>query len=714
MTASVIEMYTDENIAMHSILPFSECEHPAVYANILTKCYQMSLYSKDYSDVFTYLISQLTHLTKSKYAGISVLQKNGNDSFLEFVPKSNPACNMRIKTNHDLTKDNILSRAVSGNVIIMSNNVSTDPRIFQFPEEHIVLTKLLVIPLLVDEVCIGVILLGNKKETYSEEDVYRIYPIIEVCNSTILSMNRKTQYSITDLLKSKHDIQKTKDDFLATMSHEIRTPLTGIMGAVTLLPQSGPLNQKQTEHLKIATTCCTQLLELINSILDFSRLSSNTLTLGRESFDLRSCIETSIMVIKARADSKGLKIITNIEEFPKLLIGDPLRLKQILVNLLTNAVKFTESGTITLSAVVTRKYVDNDLFWNVNFKISDTGIGIVHADKSKLFKIFTQLSHQTAYNKQDGAGLGLAISKELVELMGGTITVFSDGPGKGSTFSFDIVLEEDVNIEEILGKHERLIKDIKVLNVDDKNENLLILDEMLYRWNISSIMCNDAQKAIRYVERGQKFDVIIIDIFMPYMSGIELAQQLRESYPSVPLIGISSVEGFEDQAKQLFDVYLKKPYNPTKILKSLIQVLTKDKIFESPSPSKNKERKITKDKLKIIVAEDDPSSRFMIKEMLTLLGYTEVVLVENGYECVERLKVEKFDVCLMDIKMPVMDGIEASKYIRTLKNRPSVIAVSAGVMDADKGSCLKAGMDGYLSKPFSTKDLDTVLARYVC
>lgn len=323
-------------------------------------------------------------------------------------------------------------------------------------------------------------------------------------------------------------------------------------------------------HLKIATTCSVQLLDLINGILDFSRLTSNTLTLVSEPFSIEECINNSITVIQTRASTKGLKLNVNRDSnIPVLVIGDKKRLTQVLVNLLSNAIKFTDKGTIDLK-VFARKYSeDNDLLWKITFEVTDTGIGIQPCDQEKVFSAFSQLKDQTAYNKQDGAGLGLAISKELVELMGGQMKMYSVGYGKGSTFTFYINVEENIDIHSMLSKHAKSINNISILNVDDKMENLLILDEILFRWNINSIMCNSAEQALRYLGRGKKFDLAIIDICMPYMSGIELAQRLRELYPSLPLIGISSI-GNDAQGEEWFDSYMSKPYNQSKILKAII------------------------------------------------------------------------------------------------------------------------------------------------
>lgn len=731
--------------------------------------YEMSLNSNNnYTQIFEYLLSQICFITKSEVGGICELfKKDIEDEYLKFVCFSNTLTeHSRNKKFHSIELDNLLGRAVNSNVIVISNNVQNDPRSKGIPTNHFKINRFLGIPLIsrsgshielsrssssLTGNVIGQIVLANKTEKYTQDDVKNVLSLVKICTDTLSNIHYKKKYSIDDILQTKSEVKKTKDDFLATMSHEIRTPLTGIMGAINLLPQAGTLNEKQLKHIKIANTCSVQLLDLINGILDFSRLTSNTLTLSREPFSLRECIESSLTILRPKADMKELTLDIQIDEdLPASVIGDPKRLKQIIINILSNAIKFTEVGVVKFKCIAKKHTTfsrrlgaskigesvgttgtivatgaslpSEDLYWKVKFIVTDSGVGMESENYSKIFKAFSQLPGSNAYSKQDGVGLGLAISKQLVELMGGKIKVSSPGIGQGTTFEFYINVEENINIDELLSRYHQHMNEITILNVDDKMDNLLILDEMLYRWKINSIMCNTAEQALRYLERGKKFDIVIIDIFMPHMSGIELAQRLREKYPNIPLIGISSV-GEIPQGKDWFDVYLHKPYNPPKILKSIINCLSKSSITSIPNlrGTTQSSKLPKKENLKIIVAEDEPSSQFMINEMIITLGYNpeNIKTVDNGKLCVDEIKsklntIYKYDVCLMDIKMPVMDGLEASKHIRTMEGRPSLIAISAGVLDSDKNSCLKAGMDGYLGKPFSTKELDTVLKRFVC
>lgn len=710
MTSSVLEWCDGKNIETKYLLKPSELDPSKRCGEILMKVYGISLNIHDnkYEPIFDYVLSEILKITNSEVGGICEKIIDGRDEFLKFISVS-IHCDKNHKF-HMLEMDNLLGRSISYSRVIISNNIKNDIRAKSCPEGHFKIERFVGIPLIVNNTCIGQIILANKNAEYTEDDIYNLYPLIQICADTIFSIHYKKKYTITDMLEAKSNISKAKDDFLATMSHEIRTPLTGIMGAISLLPGAGPLTLKQQEHIKIAASCSIQLLDLINGILDFSRLSSNTLTLVQEPFDIHLCIEETINIVKTQADSKDIKLdIKLAHNIPQHVIGDSKRLKQILVNLFSNAIKFTNKGNIHLE--VSAEKIEEQ--WKIFFSLTDTGIGISRENQSKIFVAFSQVENQTAYNKQDGAGLGLAISRELIELMGGKIEVQSEGRGKGSTFNFTIQVEEYIDIKEILKKHKDLIKEINVLNVDDKDDNLLILDEMLYRWGVNSTMCHTAKEALRYLDHGRQFDLAIIDIYMPYMSGIELAQQLREKYPHIPIIGISSV-GKAIQGEEWFDAYLCKPYNQSAILKSMIQCLTmKNRPVKERRKSPKKIR--TKDTLKILIADDDVNAQFMISEMIKSLGFPSknISIVDNGEKCVSLTREQEFDIILMDIKMPIMDGLEASRHIKSFPDHPAIIAVSAGVLDSDKNMYLHGGMDGYLGKPFTTNELDTVLKSFI-
>ena len=602
MTSSTMEIF-DEEVKIKNILSLDECEISRSSVQTITKCYNMMMNGSDYNEIYNFLLSQIIYLTESNIGGICNLKYDKKDSFLDFVAMD--SINEVIKFDkirfHSTELNNLIGKSIIKMIIIISNNYEIDPRKSIFlPKDHFPIKRLLVIPLIINDYVIGMIMLANKHINYTENDIYKIYSLIKICSDTIFHNFFKKTYNITDIIQEKSQLQQKKDSFLAIMSHELRTPLTSIIGFIELLPQCGSLNAKQMEYLKIATVSSVQLLDLLNSILDFSRLTSHTLILAAEPINIRKCVEESIKIGHIRATGKKLTIKSHIDDnIPQLIIGDNKRLIQLIVNLLTNAIKFTNEGTIMIN-VSGIKNIEIMSRWKIIFEIRDTGIGMNDSIKDNLFKPFFQVG--CAYDKNDGVGLGLTISKELVSLMGGDIKAYSDGLGRGSTFSFYINVEEDIDIDEYMKKYEADFKQINIISVDDKNDNLLLLDDMLTRWKIKNIMCINAEQALKYLKRDE-FNIAIIDIFMPHMSGIELAQKIRELYPKISLIGISSV-GNCQQGEQFFDVYLHKPYNQSAILQGILYCISLNRQNnETTIPPMIKNRKILKNDVKIIIDE---------------------------------------------------------------------------------------------------------------
>jgi len=509
---------------------------------------------------------------------------------------------------------------------------------------------------------------------------------------------------------------KAKDIFLATMSHELRTPLNGIMGMVTMLPDAGPLNRRQAEYVKNLTECSLHLANLVNNILDFSKMASDKLTLHNRPFHVNKIVLEAIKMIEGTASAKGLALDYKIPSNLPVMIGDSQRLIQTLSNVLGNAVKFTEEGSISLMSYA-EKINSNDLYvkkWKLSFVVTDTGIGILPEEKEKIFEVFHQSSTLNTYLSKLGTGLGLSIVRELTRLMGGNISVESEGvSGKGSTFSFFIVVTEDIDINKLSKIHHNVLENSRILVVDDRQEMRLQICDILFKWGCNPTSVGSAEEALHYLKNGMKFNLAIIDICMPFMSGVELAQELRRSYTSLPLIAISSVE--VNGGEKYFDYFMNKPVDPNQLFPALVNCLNQDENTKKGSPKKRvsldcndgSHRKMKyRDKLNILVAEDNTQNIFTIKEMLLNLKYNKkrITVVENGKECIEEVKRKSYDVILMDLLMPVMSGLEAAKRIHQMKNCPMIIAVSAAVSDSDKANCQKVGFDGYLAKPISNKD----------
>ena len=516
-----------------------------------------------------------------------------------------------------------------------------------------------------------------------------------------------------DQIKRIQSENTAKDTFLATMSHELRTPLNGIMGMVTMLPDAGPLNKRQLEYVKNLTECSLHLANLLNNILDFSKMASDRLVLHRRPFYVNKTVLESIKMIEGTALAKGLVLDYKIPSNLPIMIGDSQRLIQILSNILGNAVKFTEKGSITLMTYAEK--IDNDKYvkkWKLTFIISDTGIGIPSDEKENIFEVFHQASNLSTYLISQSTGLGLSIVRELTRLMDGNISVESEGVfGKGSTFTFFIIIDEDININKLSKVHYDVLENSDILVVDDRQEMRLQICDMLFKWKCKPTAVGSAEEALHYLNNGVKFNLAIIDICMQNMNGVQLAQELRRTYPNLPLIAISSVE--LNGGEQYFDYYMNKPVDPNQLFPALIGCLVDSKKTKSGSPTKRssiegspRERKLKyRNKLNILVAEDNPQNIFTIREMLINLGYNKkrITIVENGKECVEEAKRKVYDVILMDLLMPVLSGFEAAKCIRQMEDCPMIIAISAAVSDFDKANCQKIGFDGYLSKPIVNK-----------
>ena len=374
-----------------------------------------------------------------------------------------------------------------------------------------------------------------------------------------------------NIIIKESELDKAKDAFLSTISHELRTPLNGIMGIISIFPDAGPLNKKQEEYIRNLTECAVHLTSLLNNILDFSKMTSNRMVLQKKSFNVSDAVKKAYSIAEGRALSKGLDINIDIKNKIPLLLGDEQRLIQILTNLLVNAIKFTDKGYINLTVIGERikdlSSEDNlcpQKRYKVLFKVKDTGIGIPAKEQNKIFEMF----NQSLYMNKIGMGLGLSIVKELTKLMNGEITVSSSGkPGKGSTFTFYIILDEEIDINKLKSVHGELLYKSKILIVDDRPEIRLQLTEMLFKWKCIPQAVANAEEALQYLSHGTEYDVALIDICMPYMSGVELAQELRRKYPNLPLIGISSIN--LSNGEEYFDHYMYKPIDQNRLFPAL-------------------------------------------------------------------------------------------------------------------------------------------------